>query len=87
MPALLLDPQGAVIFQDDSIALVHGHEPIARVNRQHREPHAEIRRQNSVATKTLDLVVVRAGVKEAVHKVKDVLIMGTIYKSIHYLYD
>ena len=66
--ALLLDPQGAVIFQDDSIALVHGHEPVARVNRQHREPHTEIRRQNPIAAKTLDLVVVRAGVKEAVHR-------------------
>ena len=60
--SLPLDPQGAVIFQDDGVALVHGHEPVARVNRQHREPHTEIRRQNPVAAKTLDLVVVRAGV-------------------------
>ena len=63
----LLDPQGAVIFQDDGVALVHGHEPVACVNRQHREPHAEIRRQDPVAAKTLDLVIVRAGVKEAEH--------------------
>ena len=62
--ALLLDPQGAVIFQDDGVALVHGHEPVARVNRQHREPHTEIRRQNPVAAKTPDLIVIRAGVKE-----------------------
>ena len=65
--ALFLNPQGAVIFQDDGVALVHSLEPGARVNRQHREPHAEIRRQNPVATKTLDLVVVSAGVKEAEH--------------------
>ena len=67
MPALFFNPQGAVIFQDDGVTLVHGHEPVARVNRQHREPHAEIRRQNPVAAKTLDLFVVRAGVKEVVH--------------------
>ena len=65
----LLNSQGAVIFQDDGVALVHGHEPIARVNRQHREPHAEIRRQYPVAAKALDLVEVRAGVEEAEHEV------------------
>ena len=59
--------EGCLIFQDDGVALVHGHEPVARVNRQHREPHTEIRRQNPIATKTLDLVVVRAGVEEAEH--------------------
>ena len=42
---LFFNPQGAVIFQDDGVALVHSHEPAASVNRQHREPHAEIRRQ------------------------------------------
>ena len=56
-----------LIARRDGVALVHGHEPVARVNRQHREPHAEIRCQNPVAAKTLDLVVVRAGVKEAEH--------------------
>ena len=68
----LLDPQGAVIFQDDGVALVHGHEPVARVNGQHREPHAEIRRQNPVAAKTLDLVVVCAGVEEMEHLVNSI---------------
>ena len=85
--SLPLNPQGAVIFQDDGVTFVHSHEPVASVNRQHREPHTEIRRQDPVPTETFDFVVVGAGVEEAVHKVKDVLIMGTIYKSIHYLYD
>ena len=58
---LLFDPQWTIVFHDDGVALVHGHEPIARVNGQHRESHAEIWRQDPVPAKTLDFVVVGAG--------------------------
>ena len=69
---LFFDPQGAVIFQDDGVALVHGHEPVARVDGQHREPHTEIRRQDPVAAKALDFVVIRAGVEEMEHLVNSI---------------
>ena len=64
--------EGCLIFQDDGVALVHGHEPVARVDGQHREPHTEIRRQDPVAAKALDFVVIRAGVEEMEHLVNSI---------------
>ena len=64
---LLLDPQGAVVFPDDGVALIDGDKAVARVERQHGEAHAEIGREDLVSAEALDFVVVRAGVGEALH--------------------
>ena len=64
---LLLDPQGAVVFPDDSVALVDRDEAVARVEGEHGEAHAEVGREDLVAAEALDFVVVGAGVGEALH--------------------
>ncbi len=53
---------GAVVVQDDGIPFVHGNESFARVHGQHREAHAEVRREDFVAAQALNLVVVGAGI-------------------------
>ena len=62
--SLLLNAERAIVFTDDDISFVHGNEAFARIHREHREAHAEVRRQDFVSAETFHFGVVRAGVEE-----------------------
>ena len=68
--SLLLNVERVIVFKDDDISFVHGDEAFTCVYREHREAHAEIRRQDFVPAETFHFVVVRAGVEEFMHMKK-----------------
>lgn len=73
--SLSFDPQRAIVLPHDDIPFVDGLETIARIHRQHRETHAEVRRQDLVAAQPLHFVVIHAGVEEFLHGVRSFGVM------------
>lgn len=70
-PLLFFDSQGAVVFPDDDISFVYRDKAVPGVNRQHRKPHAEIRREDFVSTQALDFIVIGPGVLYFFHQLLD----------------
>ena len=65
---LALEAERAVVVKDNEVAFVHGLKAVAGVEREHREAHTEVGREQPVASQLLELLIIRPGVLYLLHK-------------------